>query len=142
MRFPVADTASRGVQLARAPAVGADVSAPACTVTPRPAAFSIAVEPQRETMRLVLAGELDIATADQLRSQLAQLADAGFARIVIDLRAVEFLGSDGLHAILEAHARAQAERWRLALFPGPPAVQRIFEVTNTMELLDFELPNA
>lgn len=100
-------------------------------------AFSIAVESDRDAARVTPTGEIDLATAPQLRDQLRGLIATGCPRIVLDLRRVLFLDSNGLHAIIDAHARAQREKRELTLIPGPAAVQRMFEITGTAELLPF-----
>jgi anti-anti-sigma factor len=102
-----------------------------------PIGFSVEINLQRETAEIIPAGELDLATIGQLQSELEALIDAGFARIVIDLRRVEFLDSTGLHALVSAHARAKHEDWQLAIIPGRRAVQRVFEITGIVEELPF-----
>jgi anti-sigma B factor antagonist len=102
-----------------------------------PIEFWIDVEPQRDTVKLIPAGELDISTVGELQRELDDLIEAGFGRIVIDLRGVEFIDSTGLHAVLEAHERANHEGWQLALVPGRHAVQQLFEITGTTEQLPF-----
>lgn len=103
----------------------------------RPPTFSIAVEPRRDAVQIAPKGELDLATVEQLRHELAEVIDAGFTRIVIDLRGVEFLDSTGLHALITADAHAQRDGWTLEIIPGPRAVQRIFELTCTLDRLPF-----
>jgi anti-sigma B factor antagonist len=102
-----------------------------------PIDFWIDVEPQSDTVQLIPAGELDIATVGQLQRELDDLIEAGFGQIVIDLRGVEFIDSTGLHALVEAHERAKDEGWQLALVPGRHAVQQLFEITGTIEQLPF-----
>lgn len=104
---------------------------------PATGALSIDVDSQREVVKVIPAGELDIATVGQLQSQLEELIQAGFARIVIDLGRIEFIDSSGLHALLSAHDRAKQEDWQLAIVPGRHAVQRIFEITGVDEQLPF-----
>jgi anti-anti-sigma factor len=62
--------------------------------------FSIAIEPQPDVVRIAPRGELDLATADQFQREIGQLVDAGFMRIVIDLRGVVFLDSTALHVLM------------------------------------------
>jgi anti-sigma B factor antagonist len=102
-----------------------------------PIDFWIDVEPQRDTVRLIPAGELDIATVGQLQRELDDLIEAGFGQIVIDLRGVEFIDSTGLHALVEAHERAKDEGWQLAIVPGRHVVQQLFEITGMIEQLPF-----
>jgi len=100
-------------------------------------AFSIAIESDHDAARVTPTGEIDLLTAPQLRDQLRGLIDTGCARIVLDLRQVLFLDSSGLHAIIDAHARAKQEKRELTLIPGPAAVHRLFEITGTAERLPF-----
>jgi len=99
--------------------------------------FSVQVNRDRETAELVPAGEIDLATVGQLQTELDTLIEANFARIVIDLRGVEFLDSTALHALLCANTRAEQDGWQLAIIPGPRAVQRVFEITRAIDHLPF-----
>lgn len=114
---------------------GADVPAP----TPPRAlpGFSIEVKRERETAELIPAGEVDLATVGQLQRELETLIEAGFPRIVVDLREVGFLDSSGLHALIFAYAGAQEDGWQLAIIPGPRVVQRLFEITGVIDRLPF-----
>lgn len=110
--------------------------------TPPPVQFVIVVEAQGETVTMAPKGEVDLATVSQLQRELGRLIDAGPGRIVIDLRGVEFLDSTGLHALLTANAQAQHDNWELTIIPGPRAVQRIFELTGTIDRLPFATANG
>jgi anti-sigma B factor antagonist len=104
--------------------------------------FSIAIEPQPDVVRIAPRGELDLATADQFQREIGQLVDAGFMRIVIDLRGVVFLDSTALHVLIAAHARAQQDNWELAIIPAPRAVHRVFEITGANDRLPFTTANG
>lgn len=108
---------------------------------PPPPGLTIAIEPRRDAVWLVPRGEIDLATVGQLKRELGELVDAGFARVVIDLRGVEFMDSAGLHALLSAYSDAQRDGWELSLIPGPRAVQRVFEITGTIDRLRFHAVN-
>ena len=82
-------------------------------------------------------GELDILTADRVRSRVADLLEAGFSTIVIDLRELAFMDSTGLRLLLVLHQRARRDGWSLSLTPGPEPVQRVFELTGTSAVLPF-----
>jgi len=86
---------------------------------------------------LALSGELDLATAPHVEAEL-QLAEATDAdQIVVDLCGLDFIDSTGLQLIVNADARSKANGQRLRLLPGPPQVQRIFEITATADRLPF-----
>jgi anti-anti-sigma factor len=73
-------------------------------------------------------GELDVDTTPQfeqtLREPRAQL-------VVLDLRELAFMDSCGVHAIVNAGARARQLGRRLVLLRGPPRVDRVFGLTGS-----------
>lgn len=86
--------------------------------------------------RLVLAGELDIASADGLEKQLAAAEVDAPATLVLDLRRVEFIDSTGIRTLVAADERARSQGRRLAVVPGPNAVARILAVTQLDQHLE------
>jgi anti-anti-sigma factor len=73
--------------------------------------------------RVLLRGELDLATAPQLEGALRELREAG-EPTVVDLRGLTFLDSTGLRALLQATADAQGGGWSLHIVrpDGEPRV--------------------
>ena len=102
------------------------------------APFVCPVIPERERVRIAPAGDLDLATSPELRSTIDELLGSGFDDVVVDLANVTFLDSSGLQVLLAAHEAAELGGYRFRLRAGPPAVQRIFELTGTLDRLDFE----
>lgn len=88
-------------------------------------------------IRLALSGELDIATVPHLEDALAAAEDARDGQLTLDLSDLSFIDSTGLRGILQLHARAEREEWSLVVVPGPAAVQRVFELTGTEQILNF-----
>ncbi len=101
-------------------------------------ALVIRTERVAQTLVLALSGELDLASAPALERQLQAAETSGLARVVVDLRELEFLDSAGLHVLLEAHRRWAESGLQLVLRPGPRSVQRMFELTGTVSALRFE----
>jgi anti-anti-sigma factor len=87
-------------------------------------------------VRLVLRGELDISSAQILEDALEKLEAGEPATLLIDLRALEFMDSTGLRALVSADQRARDAARRLAIVRGPEAVDRIFNVTRLDERLE------
>jgi anti-sigma B factor antagonist len=108
------------------------VSAP-----PEPPPFSCEVIPERDHVRIAPSGELDLATVPELRAAVEELRASGFDHLVLDLRGMSFLDSTGLRLLLELAAEARADAHRLELIPGPPQVQRLFELSGTTPLVTF-----
>lgn len=108
--------------------------------SPSPDPFSITAEPDRDEVAVVVAGDLDLATADALEQEVRTLRRAGFERVLIDLRDVGFLDSTGLRVLLALRNDAKRDGSQLAVVPGPREVQRVFELTATRGLFDWREP--
>jgi anti-sigma B factor antagonist len=80
---------------------------------------------------------LDLGTVPVLEQQLRALREAGFRRLIVDLSGLWFMDSTGLKLALEWHAAAQQDGFEIGFAPGPPAVQRVFELTGMSEYVPF-----
>jgi anti-anti-sigma factor len=58
--------------------------------------------------------------------------------VLIDLSGVTFMDSLGLASIARAYRHAEANGRRVVLRRGPPQVQRLFEITDTLNRFTFE----
>jgi anti-sigma B factor antagonist len=81
--------------------------------------------------------EIDITNASELRSALLQAAVYGPGTLVVDMTRTRFCDSSGLHTLLAAHKRAQAEGGELLLAITAVPVLRIFAITG----IDRIIPN-
>jgi anti-sigma B factor antagonist len=99
--------------------------------------FRCELDPERERVRVRPIGEMDIATVPVVEAHLNELTAAGSTQVTLDLRAVSFLDSTGLRMILEWDARSRADGFAFSLVAGPPAVQRLFDLTDTTTRLAF-----
>jgi anti-sigma B factor antagonist len=97
--------------------------------------FVLETHGQGHTVRVVMQGELDLATSRLLEEELVQIAEGGTERIVVDLRKLTFMDSTGLCAILRADARAGEGDCTLVVVRGPEAVDRVFRITKTDQVL-------
>jgi anti-sigma B factor antagonist len=97
--------------------------------------FDIAVVEADEAIRLVLSGELDIATAPLLDAALVA-AEAGSApRILLDIAGVPFIDSSGLRTLIAAADRAADDGGRLAITNVGPQARRLFELSGAARRL-------
>lgn len=87
---------------------------------------------------LVLEGDLDITTSHLLDEALERAHSTDAISIVVDLVAVSFIDSTGLHVLIK-HARAHANRARVRVrvADGSPQVQRLFQLTGASRYLPF-----
>jgi anti-sigma B factor antagonist len=96
----------------------------------RSAALELSIHPDRERVVVVVAGEIDLATVDELDAAVRELLAGGWSNVVLDLRPVEFLDSTGLGWLVAIERDARAHHWRLALVDGSPPVARLLDLTG------------
>jgi anti-anti-sigma factor len=101
------------------------------------ARFCIDLHPERDRVRVVPVGELDVATVGALEARLHELREAGVARIVLDLRELAFVSSAGLRLLVVEHERARRDGRDFMLIAGSPAIQRVIEICGLVEHLSF-----
>jgi anti-anti-sigma factor len=103
--------------------------------------LAVSTSAEGETIHVRAAGELDLARAPQLASDLAALIGSGGA-IKLDLGRVTFIDLAGLRTILDARRDARARDQELCIAVAGPAYARLLELTRTTELLlaDHESP--
>jgi anti-sigma B factor antagonist len=97
--------------------------------------LTIRVESRNGVTLMVLAGELDLATAPILQRHFETLDGDGVSAVMLDLRDLRFVDSTGVHMFLQARSDAEANGHRLLLIGAQPHVRRLFELTNTVDLL-------
>jgi anti-sigma B factor antagonist len=79
-------------------------------------------------------GEIDMATAPQLRELLEQMVSSGTRRIVLDCRELEFLDSSGIGVLVAARNR-MGDGGELVIESPPPHVLKVLEITGVSEHL-------
>ena len=103
------------------------------------APLEIIAEERDGQTRLVLVGELDIASAPQFEQGVSSAESETPGVLVLDLRKLEFIDSTGLRAVIAADERARSAGRRLVIIRGTPAVERVLNVTQLdqrLEILD------
>jgi anti-sigma B factor antagonist len=98
--------------------------------------FSLKVGADGDRDTLAIVGELDLATAPELAARAEQICAEG-RELVFDLSELAFIDSTGLLTILKTRELCAERRCGFFLTPGPPAVQRLFELTGLLERLPF-----
>jgi anti-sigma B factor antagonist len=109
-------------------------------VADAPAPGPLRIDSRREgdTVVVQLNGELDLASAPDLERELREAEAGNPTRVVIDLSGLAFMDSTGLQALLRTRERANSSSYELTLRRGPHQVQRVFELTKTVDAFSFE----
>jgi anti-anti-sigma factor len=112
--------------------------------------FAVEVQRRRHAMVVQPRGELDLATAQALRSTLdaaiAETLSGGLdgmengARLVLDLRGLSFIDSSGLHLLVAVDQRAQREGFQLTLLAPAAPIDRAIQLCGLDEILPFAAP--
>ena len=79
---------------------------------------------------LEVGGEIDLATAPQLREAVLDLIQNGSHLVVVDLRGVEFMDSTGLGVLVGALKRLREQEGDLALVCTEGPVLKILALTG------------
>ena len=87
------------------------------------------------TCVLAVSGDLDLASAPQLKWTLVELLDKGYERYLIDLSELTHIDSTGL-GVLIGFSRRLEGRAHMALAGLPPAQRRVLEITGLDEAFD------
>jgi anti-anti-sigma factor len=94
--------------------------------------FAVQAQQHRRTVMVRMRGELDLATISTLTAVLDGLnpqAD-GVRHVVLDLRGLTFMGSDGVQMLLQQGAFARTNGHNLAVVQGNDAIQRLLTLTK------------
>lgn len=106
---------------------------------PAPVQLQVLSDRQPESTVLSLSGELDIASAPTFEQAVAELDPVQKSpRLVLDLSELTFMDSTGLRALLLARQEADESGRELVLRAGPRQVQRVFELSGTIDRFQFE----
>lgn len=103
--------------------------------TPTPSTFSaeVAYGPDRLAV-IKVSGDLDMLTAPALQACVARAMESADP-VIIDLAAVDFLGSAGLSVLVEARTNAAQAQISCALVTDAATVLRPVELTGLTEIL-------
>jgi anti-sigma B factor antagonist len=98
----------------------------------RPAAEALSLDVSLEEHACVVRveGDIDIATAEALRTRLLQLADEGHVNQVLSLEGDVFLDSAGLGAVVSIRRRLQVLGGALVLACSNEIVLRLLRLTS------------
>jgi anti-sigma B factor antagonist len=97
-----------------------------------PASFEVKASAESGVEVVAVKGELDLATAPELREVLEPVADRAEA-LLVDLSSCEFIDSTGLAALVAAAERVQERGGRFAVCCPNGTVRRLLEVSGAAE---------
>jgi anti-sigma B factor antagonist len=97
--------------------------------------FGFPVQTIRGVPVVIAPQEIDITNADQLRTALLRAAGCPGAALIVDMTRTRFCDCAGMHALIGAHKRAQAEGRQVRLAVTGAQVRRLLALTALDRLI-------
>lgn len=97
--------------------------------------LEIDVQTESESVWVHVSGELDLATADQLREALDDILN-GRGQVVLDLAELNFCGAEGLSAMLAAHQALDEQGRHLSIRGASGVTRRAILATGLDQVFD------
>ncbi len=97
----------------------------------------IELEANEERQIIALCGEIDLATAPQVRAALKSVCESGAESIVLDLSGVTFLDSVGLSELISAVQTCGEHTAELSIVTNP-VIQKLLEITGLVSALPLQ----
>src|SRR5829696_8649953 len=90
-----------------------------------------------DDLRILVSGELDLDSADELDEAIRVAEKATEGAIVVDLTNLRFMDCIGLSMLLKAHARSRHDGSRTRLLPSKyDAVRQLVAVTGSSRIFN------
>lgn len=104
------------------------------TISPEPIQADSSGVP---TCRVLLAGEFDIDTREELTARLIEVVEeGGGSRIVVDLTRVRFIDSEALGGIIDGYQAADRAGIDFRIANPTGIVKRLFDIVGLNHLLE------
>lgn len=107
----------------------------------KPSLFEIETESDGEHVRVVTAGELDLATSPQLEQEMRAILARGARQVTIDLAKITFVDSSGLRVLISLAELARQDNWVLSLIRPSEQARAVFRISGAEEHLPFAEDN-
>jgi anti-sigma B factor antagonist len=99
-------------------------------------ALTVNVSEEDSTLKVAVAGELDVSTVPAFNKQLSELRNSSATTLKLDLSGTTFMDSTGLSAVLVAEMHARMRGQRFVVVAGPPHVHELFKLTGVDNFLE------
>ncbi len=98
--------------------------------------MSICSEFVKDTLVVYISGDIDEHTAAGLRTRLdALLSEGGFARLVLNMRGVDFMDSTGIGMIIGRYKKLKRENIPVYVEDVGKQMDKIFKLSGLYEII-------
>jgi anti-sigma B factor antagonist len=99
--------------------------------------FAVTASTLGTTRTVAVTGEIDLGVAAEFDATLQSAIRERPERLIVDLSALEFIDSSGVHALLRAHRHASAVGVSMMIVPAPGPVNDVFRLCGLDGVLTF-----
>lgn len=97
----------------------------------KPSEFEVRAVPEGDdATRLVVTGDLDIATVPELTAELDRALSNGPRRVLLDLRGLTFADSSGVRVLITITDQAREGGWELEIVRPPEEAFMVFRISG------------
>ncbi len=96
-----------------------------------------------QVFSVIVVGEVDLATAPELKEALTEVIESGARGVLVDLSDATFIDSTTLGVLMGAVRRMRQRGGELAIACNDPNIRKIFEITlldRVFNIFDFPAP--
>lgn len=100
--------------------------------------LSIEIIEERNKSKVMLAGEIDLYTAPQLKAAVLPITKTAGKIVEVDLQHVDYMDSTGLGVFISALKSTKENHSKLKLVHLQERVLRLFSITGLDEIMDMD----
>lgn len=98
-------------------------------------ALDITVTAGGGRLRVIVQGDMDLATSGRLVDEVSGQLDENVRNLVVDLSGVSFCDSSGLNCLIAIRTRCDEQGTAMTITGATPAFRQIAEITGLTEFL-------
>jgi len=93
-------------------------------------ALSLSLQRDADRVTLIVGGEIDISTADELEHAIAALTNGEAGTVVVSLADVRFMDSAGINALLKGRRWADERGQQFRVTDATGIVRQVLDITG------------
>ena len=110
-------------------------------MTPETETLKVSVNSTNGMTLVALKGSVTMADTEILQQQLQELAERPDAILIIDLSELDFIGANGIHALLIGRAESEIHHGKIRLVHPNPEIKRMLELISLTEVFPIKCYN-
>ena len=96
---------------------------------------NVHVRQRGDAVIIRITGHIDESAADALNTELDEVLEAGYKRIIFELSDVTFMGSSGLGQIMRAYREVRNSEGYVRVVNPQPLIEDLFDLTKLNKIM-------